>query len=262
MTKKDLNRAAKWFALGGILALLLWVVIMISADAACAGTKTCPNDLTNAPPTTKGYDLKPTNPCLRCRELNAFPNDFNNAAWNYVKHGVGEFVFMYYYETLDGHTAQTRFAVRSCSMLGQCATTLILTTFDVIGTTIFGVPVQDRVGVSSWKLVTNLPDGSQHVRVYYPESVEKVEPFPIPSPPGADDGYEPGTDCLTNTGALRVTSVPTGGTSAGGSVTVTPVSGYDGGGYGTIYQDCYRIITRDGSGSIIGNTVQCVLTRG
>lgn len=239
----------------GLLAFSLLAIVIVLSKDACAGTTGCSDDLSGTVPTTPGYDLKPSDPCLRCRELNAFPHDFLSDAWNYVQTGHGSFVYKYYYETLSGHSAQTRFNVRTCSTLGQCADTLILTTFDTLGISVQGLPLQKRTGVQSWKLITYLPDGRQHTRTYYPEVVDESAPFPVPAP-GPDDGYEPGTDCLTNSGVPRTGPRPT---SYGGTITTTPVDPYAGGFAGGVTTlTCYRIVTRDGTGKIIGDVIRCV----
>ena len=79
-----------------------------------------------------------------------------------------------------------------------------------------------------------------------------------------EDGYDPDSDCLLNNGAERVTVAPTVGTTGntgGGSTTVSQVGtvGYYGSGSVIHVRECWRIVTRDGDGKVIGDSIQCFI---
>lgn len=132
--------------------------------------------------------------------------------------------------------------VRTCNLIGQCATTFVTVSFNTIGGDIFGLPVQVRTSRDRYDLVTVRPNGLNYQVTHFPQTASQSA---LAIPAGSqDDGYDTGTDCLDNDGTPRdeSTDSPTpdipdgnppdlpGPGGGGGGVGGDPPSGGGGGG--------------------------------
>jgi len=193
-----------------IVALLLLLV------CASASPGSCPPDLSGTVPTVENKGLPSFDICFYCRELNRFPQDYSNDAWNYIRHGDAAFTYAYYYGqtgTIGSSTSQM--TIRACGPLGQCANTTIVTIFNMVIVPVYGISTPVRKSIQAWRVITRLPSGKTQVSEYM-KSAETNEPRPVPSTPG-DDGFDR-DDCLNNDGTKRGAS---GSDSGGGGISPT-----------------------------------------
>jgi hypothetical protein len=190
---------------------LVLIAALVAADAWAA----CSPDTSGTQPTVPNKGLPSSNTCFGCRELNKFPFDFTVEAYNYTQSGEGEFTHHYYFEDLSGFGPRTAMNVRSCNTIGQCATSTVITAFNVVGFSYMGMNVLKRLSIAHWEVHTQLPNGKSNVNRWLPSTAATGYPVPTSS---ADDGYTPGVDCLFNTGAVR----SGGGGTGGGGYTPPP----------------------------------------
>lgn len=206
--------------------------LIVSSGVAMSDTA-CDLDYSGTVPTATGKGLPETTMCTKCRDLDQYPEDFSNHAWNYVNFGRASFTFDYYYDTLTRTGASTTMPIRTCNLYGQCANTFVTVFFKTAGAGIsvgfLGIDLSIRTGRDRYVLVTHRPRGNNHDVTHMPEVVSQDE---LPVPLGSEsDGHEVGA-CLANDGSEReATEVSTSGgdgSSGGGGGFVPPRPGYSG----------------------------------
>ena len=172
----------------------------------------CVTDVRNTTPTEEGLGLPGSDVCPNCREINRFPNDSANDAWNYVQHGYAKEDFDRY-ESLWGLGPEEQFTVRTKNQLGQSVTTTIIVKFDTWGASIVNISLHKRVRINGYQMLTVLSSGRVRNVTLPPGAAEVI--FDVPADTG-EDGFTPGEDCLTNSGGERSTGGHTGGGGGGG----------------------------------------------